>query len=126
MRRPVVLIVVANPFLAGLMSDVLEANGVFTVRAATSHDAVDLMLRVGPALVLVDLELPGREAGLVFAAIGPAVRVLALAAAPSESANASAPGRADGVLQKPIDTTLFARAVLNELRRLAVAADQTA
>jgi CheY-like chemotaxis protein len=54
-----VLIVEDNEKNMKLFRDVLEATGYDTIEATTGEEAVELALSNTPALVLMDVQLPG-------------------------------------------------------------------
>lgn len=54
-----VLVVEDNEKNMKLVRDVLQAIGYRTLEAATGEDAIELALSQAPALVLMDLQLPG-------------------------------------------------------------------
>ena len=54
-----VLIVEDNEKNMKLVRDVLQATGYSTLEATTGEDAVELALSQAPALVLMDVQLPG-------------------------------------------------------------------
>jgi two-component system cell cycle response regulator DivK len=54
-----ILVVEDNEKNMKLLRDVLTAKGYRTVGATSGEDAVELALSVGPALVLMDIQLPG-------------------------------------------------------------------
>ena len=59
MRRRRVLVVEDNETNMKLVRDVLQAKGYSTLEATTGEDAVELALSHEPALVLMDVQLPG-------------------------------------------------------------------
>jgi two-component system, cell cycle response regulator DivK len=54
-----ILVVEDNARNMKLVRDVLEASGYRTLEASTGEDAVELALAHAPALVLMDVQLPG-------------------------------------------------------------------
>ncbi len=54
-----VLVVEDNEKNMKLFRDVLQATGYSTLEATTGEDAVELALSREPALVLMDVQLPG-------------------------------------------------------------------
>jgi two-component system, cell cycle response regulator DivK len=54
-----VLVVEDNEKNMKLIRDVLRATGYSTLEATTGEDAVELAVAHGPALVLMDVQLPG-------------------------------------------------------------------
>jgi two-component system, cell cycle response regulator DivK len=59
MAADLVLIVEDNEKNMKLFRDVLQVTGYRTLEAATGEDAVELALAHAPALVLMDVQLPG-------------------------------------------------------------------
>ena len=54
-----VLVVEDNPKNMKLFRDVLQATGFETLEATTGEEAIDLAVAHAPALVLMDIQLPG-------------------------------------------------------------------
>ena len=54
-----ILVVEDNEKNMKLFRDVLQATGYSTLEATTGEEAVELALTHGPALVLMDVQLPG-------------------------------------------------------------------
>jgi two-component system cell cycle response regulator DivK len=54
-----VLVVEDNDMSRKLFRDVLQATGYSTLEVTTGEDAVELAVSHGPALVLMDVQLPG-------------------------------------------------------------------
>jgi CheY-like chemotaxis protein len=128
-----VLIVDDNPFNVKLARYLLAADG-FDVRSAeTPEDALAAIASWLPALVLMDLRLPGMD-GLTLTRTlraDPANRALAIIAfsaetTPEEERRALAAG-CGGYITKPIDTRTFAATVRGHLgaaSRSSAAADR--
>ena len=53
-----VLVVEDNPVHAGLFTDLLESDGYATTVATTGMEAIDLIRRYRPDVVLMDVQLP--------------------------------------------------------------------
>jgi two-component system cell cycle response regulator DivK len=71
MTAPLILIVEDNPRDLKLVREVLQANGFQTIEAATGEAGIDLARERGPALILMDIQLPqmnGREAAKILKA----------------------------------------------------------
>ena len=62
MAGELVLVVEDNEKSMKLFRDVLQATGYGTVEATTGEDAVELARLHDPALVLMDVQLPGSTA----------------------------------------------------------------
>ena len=112
-----ILVVEDNEKNMKLFRDVLEASGYRTVEATTGEQAVDLAIEHGPALVLMDIQLPdidGVEAlRLLRANAGTAsIPVLALTAQAMEGDRERflAAGF-DGYVSKPVNIVEFVGAV---------------
>ena len=58
-----VLIVEDNEKNMKLFRDVLQATGYSTLEATTGEEAIELSLSQAPALVLMDVQLPGIDGG---------------------------------------------------------------
>jgi len=56
-----ILVVEDRPLNAKLLRDVLRANGFQVIEAATGEDGVALARERVPALVLMDIQLPGMD-----------------------------------------------------------------
>ena len=56
-----ILVVEDNEKNMKLFRDVLQASGYGTLEATTGEHAVELALSHGPALVLMDVQLPGMD-----------------------------------------------------------------
>jgi CheY-like chemotaxis protein len=110
---PVILIVEDNARNLKLVRDVLEHVGYRTLEAATAEDGLALARSERPALVLMDIQLPGMDG---IEALGrlrsdPATagtRVLALTAfAMKEDRERFLAAGFDGYLEKPLDVRLL-------------------
>ncbi len=124
MNCPPILIVTANQFLGTLMGDLLAVNDVTTAHARDRDEALDLVERVDPVLVIIDGDLPGRDTGELIKDVGSSRHVLVAADTRRVDARRleSTPGCA-GIVRKPIETGSFARSVTAELRRVVILAD---
>ena len=123
MLPPQVLIVAQDDFHLSLMSELLAANDVRTLRARSSTQALATILRSQPTMVLLDLDLPEEETSRVMAGLKAQdpdhqIPVMALTDAHHET---MAPKVLDACLSarvtKPIDTGAFPRVVMQEIRR---------
>lgn len=121
MERATVLIVAASPFHLELMSDLLAANDVKTIRATGAADAIAKVKLEKPSMVVLDLDLPKEESERIVRvarAQKAEVPVLAIAARANRSdLEGLLRECAGGSVEKPIDTGVFPRRVLQELRR---------
>jgi two-component system cell cycle response regulator DivK len=71
MAGALILIVEDNPRDLKLVREVLQANGFRTLEAETGEAGIELARERGPALVLMDIQLPkmnGREAAKILKA----------------------------------------------------------
>ena len=105
-----VLVVDDNPTNLKLVSDVLEFDGYAVLQAADAEEARRVIGRTPPALILMDIALPGMD-GLTLTRQLKAdeatrnIRIVALTAfaMKGDDQKALAAG-CDGYLTKPIDT----------------------
>ncbi|MSR74925.1 MAG: response regulator [Planctomycetes bacterium] len=126
MQTPLVLIVASSPFHLTLMGDLLEANDIRTVRVTVADAAIAACEQHQPTLVVLDLDLAEQEGRrLVQALCGfgscgiPVVTVGDRSQREMFDAilgmnNGLSVG---GMVEKPIDTGVFPRRVLQEIRR---------
>jgi CheY-like chemotaxis protein len=104
-----VLVVEDNEKNMKLFRDVLQATGYSTVEATTGEDAVELALSQKPALVLMDVQLPGISGVEALARLRrdertASIPVLALTAqAMSRDRERFLAAGFNGYLAKPID-----------------------
>jgi len=110
MAGETILIVEDNLLNLELVSDILEANGYRVLQAATGADALDQAQANLPALVLMDVQLPGLD-GLTVTGIlkdDPRTRnipIIALTAHAMQGDEEKArQAGCDGYIAKPIDT----------------------
>ena len=112
-----ILVVEDNEKNMKLVRDVLEATGYNTLEASTGEDAVELALSNEPALVLMDVQLPGIDGIEALARLRGDVRtasipVLALTAqAMSGDRERFLEVGFDGYLAKPINVDELLQAV---------------
>lgn len=106
-----------------LVSFLLQAHGWEVVHAANGPQGIELATQVAPALILLDIQLPGMDgysvarvlkADAATAAI-PVVAVTSYAMAP-DRAKALAAG-CDGYIEKPIDPETFVAAIEGHLAK---------
>jgi two-component system cell cycle response regulator DivK len=112
-----VLVVEDNDKNMKLFRDVLQATGYSTLEASTGEDAVELALAHAPALVLMDVQLPGIDGVEALARLRrdertASVPVLALTAqAMHGDRERFLAAGFDGYLSKPIDVVELLRTV---------------
>jgi two-component system cell cycle response regulator DivK len=117
MAGELVLVVEDNEKNMKLFRDVLRATGYSTLEAATGEDAVELALSHEPALVLMDVQLPGIDGVEALARLRrdertASIPVLALTAqAMSGDRERFLEAGFDGYLSKPVDVTELIQAV---------------
>jgi two-component system cell cycle response regulator DivK len=121
MRRTVlgerVLIVEDNEKNMKLVRDVLQATGYGTLEATTGEEAVELALSQAPALVLMDVQLPGIDGVEALERLRQnertaSIPVLALTAqAMSADRERFLEAGFDGYLAKPVDVGELIEAV---------------
>ena len=117
MRAARILVVDDNPTNLKLASEVLEAEGHEILRAVNAEEAIAVIAKTPPDLILMDIALPGMD-GLTLTRqlkADPATRhivVVALTAfaMKGDEAKAQAAG-CDGYITKPIDTRALARQI---------------
>lgn len=71
MAGALILIIEDNPRHLKLVREVLQVNGFQTLEAETGEDGIELARTKGPALILMDIQLPkmsGREAAKIIKA----------------------------------------------------------
>jgi two-component system, cell cycle response regulator DivK len=112
-KRPTVLVIEDNPLNSGLVTDLLEVNGIEVRSAETAEAGIQLAHELMPDLVLMDINLPGMD-GLSATKIlksDPATRHLAVVGLTAHAMNGDAElardGGFDGYLTKPFDTRTF-------------------
>ncbi len=100
-----------------LFRDVLQATGYATLEARTGEDAVDLAVAHSPALVLMDVQLPGIDGVEALVRLREdertaSIPVLALTAqAMQGDRERFLAAGFDGYISKPIDVAEFLRTV---------------
>ncbi len=116
MSRPI-LVVEDNEKNMKLFRDVLKATGYATLEASTGEHAVELAVSHRPALVLMDVQLPGIDGveALALLRADPrtaSIPVLALTAqAMQGDRERFLSAGFDGYISKPIDVTDFLRTI---------------
>jgi two-component system cell cycle response regulator DivK len=109
MPGPQVLVVEDNPKNMKLVRDVLQATGYRTLEATTGGQALTLALEHGPALVLMDVQLPDMDGTEVLSrlradermSVTPVLAVTAQAMRGDRERFMAA--GFDGYLSKPVD-----------------------
>jgi CheY-like chemotaxis protein len=120
-QPPRILVVEDNPANQMLVAAVLEREGIVVDVAGTSGEAVEHLKAGLPALILMDLQLPGQN-GLDFTRelksdpLTAAIPIVALTAnAMNGDRDRSVDAGCDGYIAKPIDTRTFADTVRKHL-----------
>ena len=112
-----ILVVEDNEKNMKLFRDVLQASGYETVEATTGEDAIELAGSAAPALVLMDVQLPGMDGVEALAHLRgnertAAIPVLALTAqAMHGDRERFLEAGFDGYLSKPVDVIELVNAV---------------
>jgi two-component system, cell cycle response regulator DivK len=118
-----VLVVEDNDKNMKLIRDVLQATGYDTVEASTGDDAVKLAVSQAPALVLMDVQLPGIDGVEALARLRDdertaSIPVLALTAqAMHGDRERFLAAGFDGYLSKPVDVAELLRTVEEYCKR---------
>jgi two-component system, cell cycle response regulator DivK len=118
-----VLIVEDNEKNMKLVRDVLQATGYSTLEATTGEEAVELALSQAPALVLMDVQLPGIDGVEALEQLRQdertsSIPVLALTAqAMSGDRDRFLDAGFDGYLSKPVDVAELLQAVREHCSR---------
>jgi two-component system, cell cycle response regulator DivK len=112
-----ILVVEDNELNMKLFHDVLQATGYETLKASTGEEAVELAVTHAPALVLMDIQLPGMDGVETLAQLRrdertASIRVLALTAQAMHGDRARfLDAGFDGYLSKPVDVPELLRTV---------------
>jgi CheY-like chemotaxis protein len=117
-----ILVVDDNPTNLKLVSDVLQFDGYKVLTAIDAEAAQELIREIIPALILMDIALPGMD-GLTLTRIlkasartkGVVIVALTAFAMKGDEAKALAAG-CDGYITKPIDTRRFCDQVASWLK----------
>lgn len=108
-----ILIVEDNPRDLKLVRDVLQSNGFQTLEVNTAEAGIELAREHGPALVLMDIQLPqmsGREAAKILKADATTqhIPIIALTASAMKGDRESLLAEGfDGYIAKPINIKEF-------------------
>lgn len=111
--RPTVLVVEDNPLNMKLATDLLQLNGFPVLQATDGETAVQLAKTHQPALVLLDLHLPGMDGVAVFQQLkaqpeGQSMKIVALTASAMKEEEARIRSLGfDEFIAKPLDTRQF-------------------
>jgi two-component system cell cycle response regulator DivK len=112
-----ILVVEDNELNMKLFHDVLQATGYRMLKASTGEEAVELAVSHAPALVLMDVQLPGMDGVETLAQLRrdertASIRVLALTAqAMHGDRSRFLDAGFDGYLSKPVDVSELLRTV---------------
>jgi len=112
-----ILVVEDNERNMKLVRDVLEANGYETLEASTGEEAIELARAHAPALVLMDVHLPGIDGVAALtslrgdASTAPIPVVALTAQAMHGDRERFLDAGFDGYLSKPVDITELVTAV---------------
>ncbi len=119
--KPTVLIVEDNPQNLYLETFLLEQKDLTVVPAQSGPEGIDLAGRVRPALIILDIQLPGMDGYTVASELrkNPALKNIPIVAVTSyamvgDRERALAAG-CDGYIEKPINPDTFAGQVQNYL-----------
>ena len=103
--RPQILLVEDDEMLLEVMAEALKREGYTFVTARSGDDAIRLAYDLSPAIVLLDVDLPGQSGLLVAAKLKvtkPSPKVIFVTTLPrGQSDRLAAFIRVDGVLHKP-------------------------
>ena len=120
MSGPLILIVEDNARNAKLLRDVLQVTGYRTVDTTTAEEGIEVARRDRPALILMDIQLPGMDGKEALRALrshpetaGIPVMAVTASVMPMERRDILAHGF-DGFQEKPLSV----RSLLAEVRRL--------
>ena len=117
MPGAMVLVVEDNEKNMKLFRDVLQATGYSTLEASTGEQAVELAVAQSPALILMDVQLPGIDGLEALARLraderAASIRVIALTAqAMHGDRERFLEAGFDGYLSKPVDIAELLRTV---------------
>jgi two-component system, cell cycle response regulator DivK len=112
-----ILVVEDNETSMKLFRDVLQAKGYSTLEATTGEDAVELARTLDPALVLMDVRLPGIDGIEALAQLRGNERTAAIPVVALTAQAMRGDGRRfldagfDGYLSKPVDIIELIRVV---------------
>jgi two-component system, cell cycle response regulator DivK len=105
-----ILVVEDNPLNMELITDILESNSYCVVQAMAGAEAIELAKSECPALILMDIQLPGLD-GLTITGVlkdDPATRSIPVVALTAHAMRGdeerARQAGCDGYISKPIDT----------------------
>ena len=105
-----ILVVEDNPLNMELITDILESNSYCVVQAMSGSEAIELAKSECPALILMDIQLPGLD-GLTITGVlkdDPATRSIPVVALTAHAMRGdeerARQAGCDGYISKPIDT----------------------
>jgi CheY-like chemotaxis protein len=104
-----VLIADDDPSVRQMLGRLLESEHYTVVGARTGREAIAMFRAAAPDLVLLDLNMPGKdgwEAFHMMDAINPMIPVIIITARPSQYEQATRMG-ADALMEKPLDLALL-------------------
>jgi len=127
MAGELILIVEDNEKNRKLERDILQFHGYRTMEADTAEEGIRLAQATPPALVLMDIQLPGMNGIEALHQLRAAPRTRAIpviavtASAMTQDRQKIMAAKFDGYQPKPIEVTQFVAAVRNTVGRPAVA-----
>lgn len=132
MKKPIILVVDDNPTNLKLAGDLLEFEGYTVLRACDSTEVQETLKNTEPALILMDIQMPGMD-GLTLTRLIKSdsthakIRIVAMTAfaMTGDEEKALAAG-CDGYITKPIDTRQFPEQVKKFLEMDANSAGRVA
>ena len=123
MSRELILIVEDQPLNRKLVRDVLQASGYRTLESETAEEGLQLARTHLPALVLMDIQLPGMNGiealkALRADSLTRSIPVIAVtASAMQQNRQEILAAGFDGYQPKPIDVKMFLEAVREALEQ---------
>ena len=115
-KRPLVLVVDDDPNMLEICDMLLERAGYDRVLAASGEEAVSLLEQQAPALIVLDLTMPGMDGWSVAALVRKHERtaripILVMTSLTQNVENAARRAGATGFCLKPIDSKRFVKEV---------------
>jgi CheY-like chemotaxis protein len=115
-KRPLVLVVDDDPNMLEICDMLLERAGYDRALAASGEEAVSLLEQQAPALIVLDLTMPGMDGWSVAALVRKHVRtahipILVVTSLTQNVENAARRAGATGFCLKPIDSKRFVKEV---------------
>ncbi len=108
-----VLIADDDPSVRQMLGRLLESERYRVLGASTGREAIEVFRATTPDLVLLDLNLPGKDGWEAFHMIdtlNPMIPVIIITARPSQYEQATRMG-ADALMEKPLDLPLLLRSI---------------